>query len=484
MPMTTTSRLMTWPLLVGLGAVAYACIEARYLFLDADTLWHLRTGEWIWSQQRVPATDPFSHTFYGQPWIAHEWLAGVIFFLLFSLLGLEGPAALTALAFGLTVGLIAQFLFNRLEPARALLVAMLVLASLATHLLARPHMLAMPILALWIIQLVNAVEQQKTPPIWLAALMVLWANLHGSFVVGLMLAGLFAIEAVIATQPSQRKAMAKQWIVFIVVIALASILTPYQWHGWLFPFQLKSMSFALSIISEWVPPNFQKFEPQEAWILGLFFLGWALKIRVSWIRLALLGYVMHLSLAHTRHLTLLAIIAPIILATAFREALGPPGRQADNNIDRFMNRLQGRSPIGVAIGLSLAIVAIGLIPYQDRIKPPDAAYPEKAMAFLRENPPTGKVFNSYGLGGALIYARIPVFIDGRADMYKDPFIKEHFEASRGIPGKLPGLLQAHDVAWTFLDAKGPAAQIMDLMPGWSRIYSDEQVVIHQQNPKI
>jgi hypothetical protein len=471
---------LSWPLLLGCLATGYACIEARYLFLDADTLWHLRTGEWIWQQRRVPDVDIFSHTVSGQPWIAHEWLAALIFFGLFASLSWVGPAALTALAFGAAVGWMAQYLFARLEPARALLLTMLVFASLATHLLARPHILAMPILVYWVIQLADAVEEQRRPSLWLSAIMLLWANLHGSFIVGLGLAGLFAVEALATADSDHRARVARPWLAFGLAILIASLITPHHLHGLLFPFELTSMSFALSVISEWHPPNFQKFELQEAWILGLLFVAWALRLKLPWTRLLLLAAVIHLSLAHTRHLTLLAIIAPVLLASSLRDALARQQPPPPNRIDQWMNRLQGRVHPALALGLAGAITALALIPARHNIEPPDAALPKEAMAFLQQHPQQGKVLNSYAAGGTLIFAGIPVFIDGRADLYKDAFIKEHYAAFHGEPGKLPALLEKHEISWTFIDYQSAAVQIIDLLPGWERVYSDKQIVIHRR----
>ena len=48
-----------------------------WLLTDSDTGWHIRTGEWILKNGRIPATDLFSFTKFGQPWFAWEWLSDV-----------------------------------------------------------------------------------------------------------------------------------------------------------------------------------------------------------------------------------------------------------------------------------------------------------------------------------------------------------------------------------------------------------------------
>ena len=60
--------------------------------------------------------------------------------------------------------------------------------------MARPHILALPVFALWSEPLFAAREQDRAPPLAFAGLMALWANLHGGFAFGLALIGPFALE--------------------------------------------------------------------------------------------------------------------------------------------------------------------------------------------------------------------------------------------------------------------------------------------------
>ena len=62
---------------------------ASSLLADGDTGWHLRTGEWILANGRVPQQDMFSYTHAGQPWYAWEWLWDVCFGFLNTHFGLQ-----------------------------------------------------------------------------------------------------------------------------------------------------------------------------------------------------------------------------------------------------------------------------------------------------------------------------------------------------------------------------------------------------------
>ena len=93
--------------------------------------------------------------------------------------------------------------------------------------LARPHLLAWPLLAWWTWLMLRAREQDRAPPLAAALLMVLWANLHGSFVFGLAIAAAFGLEALVAS-PDRPRAL-RQWALFGVACAGRG-LHQRQWH--------------------------------------------------------------------------------------------------------------------------------------------------------------------------------------------------------------------------------------------------------------
>src|SRR5215472_4261043 len=61
-----------------------------WLLTDSDTGWHIRTGEWILKNHRIPATDLFSFMMFGQPWFAWEWLSDLAMAAIHSHFGLSG----------------------------------------------------------------------------------------------------------------------------------------------------------------------------------------------------------------------------------------------------------------------------------------------------------------------------------------------------------------------------------------------------------
>jgi hypothetical protein len=91
----------------------------------------------------------------------------------------------------------------------------------------------------------------------------------------------------------------------------------------------------------------------------------------------------------------------------------------------------------------------------------------------------GPVLNEYGFGGYLIYSGVPVFMDGRADMYGDALLKRQIDALMlRDPADLPRLLNDYRIGWTLLSPGTPALASLDQLPGWRRVHTDAVAVVH------
>ena len=90
----TPAAVPFWILIAPL--LGFAAVVSYFQICSPDLWWHLKTGEWIWQQHSFPQGDPFSYTAAGQPWIAHEWLFGLVSFLAWRAVGLAGLIGIKA----------------------------------------------------------------------------------------------------------------------------------------------------------------------------------------------------------------------------------------------------------------------------------------------------------------------------------------------------------------------------------------------------
>src|SRR3981189_2352191 len=195
------------PLWVGISVCAMLVLAGNHLLIDPDTMWQITVGQWMLDHHAVPQTDVYSFTMRGQPWISTQWLAQVLYAKAYAIAGWSGPVVLAASAISATFALLTKFLSRRLSESTTLVFVAAALALTVPHLLARPHVLALPVMMAWVGGLVAAADRRAAPSFWLLPLMVLWANLHGGFVLGLALVAPIAADAVLNAEVSQRKSL-------------------------------------------------------------------------------------------------------------------------------------------------------------------------------------------------------------------------------------------------------------------------------------
>jgi hypothetical protein len=482
---------LSWPLLVlviaVLGVLAHPRPDA--LLSDPDTLWHIAAGRWIYDHGVVPSSDPFSHSMPGAAWTAHEWLSELVLAGVHRLAGWAGLVVLAALAFAATLAYLTRFLLARLQPVHALLFVALAAGMLMGHLYARPHVLAWPLLALWAGSLVDAGEQGRGPPWWLLALMVLWANLHGSFTLGLALGAALALDAVLRLAPANRPAAVWCWAGFVALSVAAAMITPSGWQGIWYTFEVMRQTEALKAINEWRSPDFQQLQILELWLMLMLAIGCGGGgMRLPWLRLLLVLGLTHLALKHGRNISILGLLSPILIAAPLaRQWKGIPGAGHDAKaLDRVFLALAVPARKGAVVAAALALVlTVAVALHSGRYAPLAARWPESAVQAAERAGALGPVLNAYGFGGYLIYSGIPVFIDGRSDVYGDALLKR---MANGLglnqPAELQRLIDDYRIGWTLLEPGMPALALLDTLPGWKRVYADSVAVVHMRETGV
>jgi hypothetical protein len=456
------------PWLVGAGVYALLLTLGQRLLNDPDSYSHIAVGRWIMAHGAVPAHDPFSFSMHGAPWITFEWLSEVIYAAAYALSGWAGVVALAAAVIALAVALLMRFLLRELSPTPALLMVMAAVTLLAPHMLARPHVLTLPIMVAWAAALVRCMDHRAPPPYWALPLLVLWANLHGSVVLALGLIGPAVLEALLDEKRSEWPRVLLRWLPFTVLAVAACCLTPYGPDPLLMPLETLGLGHALGWIAEWRPQDFGHFGAFEFLLLaGIFALSRGVMLPV--VRALVVLGLTHFALAQVRNADLLAMLAPLYLAAPLARQFG--GRAQDD---------AAGSARGIKMtALGVMIVATGLALGRD-MRPalhnsPEAAVANAGLAKV------GRVLNDYSFGGYLIFAGIPTFIDGRGELYGGQFIERYNrDVSLADLGDFLKLLDQYKLGATLLAPGTPAVALLDRLPDWQRVYSDDVAVVHKR----
>ena len=449
-----SSPAWIFALFAGLAGFAIGCVSPA-IFNDGDTFWHIAAGQWMLAHGAILKSDVFSFTFTGRFWDTQEWLSEVIMTLAYGADGWSGIHILFGLAAGITAAVVAYRVRTQTATLLALAVSVVGLACILPSLLARPHVLALPFLAIWTFALLQARDQKRAPSWWLWLVMLAWVNLHGSFAFGLALAGAFALEAMI-----EDRAAWKGWGIFLVGAVIAAVIKPHGIEGLIFPIKLLMMG-STRTITEWKPTSLTQPTPYLAALAMLVLLGITGRLELGWLRRLLLLGLVWLALSHVRHQMIFGIVGAMLVAEGLRRSTPPEERAYPDWL----------APLG-AVLLAIILVVRAVIPTAraDNYVTPKTAL-EKVPVALRNQP----VLNGYDFGGYLIFSGVKVFVDGRTDMYGDAFLADYDRIMRDRRA-LKDALERWHITWTIM-RPSTAAWMMDAMPGWHRAYADQFAVV-------
>ncbi|MGV7211762.1 hypothetical protein [Bradyrhizobium sp. UFLA05-112] len=461
-----------------LGACTYLFFFAigDYLLQDSDTYWHIKIGQWIIDNRALPYSDVYSFTRLGEPWTSSAWLSEVLYAAAYSSLGWGGPVILASLAIAATVAISVYLLTAHLGQVRAVAIAMLALAMSMHHLIARPHVLAMPIMVAFVGGLMAAADRRSAPSWLLLPLVPLWVSIHGGFVLGLVLIGPIGLEALWAAKSEQRLKLAIRWALFGIAAVAATCATPYGWHSPLGAFKILGLGELLSNISEWKSADFSSFSFFEGALLFLIGMAFYRGLVLSPPRIMLLLGLIWMALTHNRHIEVFAFLAPLVLAKPFVEQSVLAGNAA-------IRQNQERSSPYITMLAVLTIVAAGstsTVSYLARhsFTFGQAHTPAAAVEVLQQQH-VSRIFNQPEFGGYLISQGMRPFMDGRAELYGEKFVMRYAKVIEGRNVKdLLALLDEYKIEATLFFADFPAPQILDHIPGWKRIYTDDRFAVH------
>jgi hypothetical protein len=467
-----------WLLPFGAGAAAFLfCLfNGDVLLQDSDSFWQIKVGQWIIDHRAVPYSDIYSLIRAGESWISNAWLSQVLYALVYDQWGWTGAVILASLAVGAAVAILVFRLNAQFEPAQSVLIAMLAVVLSFNHLLARPHVLTLPVMVAWVGAMMSAADRRTSPSFFLLPLMSVWAGLHGGFVLGLALIGPIALIAVWDAAPARRVALFARWVMFGCAALVASCCTPYGWLTLVAATRILDLGQLLSVIAEWQSANFSSFGTFEACLLGLMAFGYYRGIVLSPPRILLLLLLVYMALTHVRSIEAFAFLSPLVLAK--------PLARRNKPADRVASWAREFWSLPYASGLTMVIIAgcvtastLSYAAHHDFVFTKTQT-PAAALDVLKQRG-TKRIFNAYAFGGYMIARDMPPFIDGRAELYGETFVMDYFKAMEGRRvDNLLRLLDEYRIDATLVAPDSPAALLLDRMQGWKRLYADDIAVIH------
>ncbi|NLO07009.1 MAG: hypothetical protein GX131_14375 [candidate division WS1 bacterium] len=464
-------RHIAWVVVAYAGLVAAIWPRRTY-----DLWWHLATGKFIIDTGEIPHADPFTWTRAGAHWIAHEWGWEIPLYLLYNTWGFDGLLVLRG-AIGLLCALLLVWLCMNggATPLAVMATGVLVIYAARPLFNDRPQVASMP-LFLAMLCLIDAADRGR--PKWLLAaplLMVLWVNLHGGFVYGIGLLGLYALcrvpEWFMRYRAGEKIGPTPAFLGAGIILSLAACLVnPNGVEGAIYPlgYVFGDHSWHKSFITEYASPDFS----QEIflWLGALIVLSTA-AFAASGHRsrlwdVALTAVFLYSVLKWQRNTALYAFALAPVLAMHLSDLLGRMNVGGLEDADRE----RGPAALYWAIVLTLVIAAGLAFPPAMR-RAPEAFrtdLPVECVQWAKDNDLQGRMYNTYRWGGYLIWEMWPqqrVFVDGRADVMGRELIQDWQKAHKMNEGWTEALYD-YEIDWAIVSISSPLVRGLELHPQW------------------
>jgi hypothetical protein len=447
---------------------------------DPDTFWHVKLGSDIISSGHLPVVDTYSHSYAGQPFVSKEWLSEVLFAAAFRAWSWSGVITLTAVVAVSAVLILYRELAAYLHPTMAGLFAIIVTTMLNPVVLARPHLFTLPIAAYLAARLFRAAEAKQPPQFWLLALIALWANLHGSFTLGFVIAG-FAFLHLLENVRLTDKPLLIKWVVFLALCPVAAMIHPYGYEPIRIGLQMMATNKAMAYIIEWMPLNSQDDFIIEYFILASLVGLIGARMKLGWAKTLFIVFMLHMMLTHVRFVYVFFLLMPIVIAPHLAERF--PEASLEKWLQRprdVVERFATTAFWPLAAVISLGAVVAGAWFLQSRMPaPPEDTAAEKPIAYAMANHLDGPVFNEYRYGGSLIFHGIKTFVDGRAEqLFTGDFFPDYVNSGKHDGAKLFGqLVERYHFTWSLLPIDDLRNSYLEQL-GWKKAYTDDKTAVY------
>jgi hypothetical protein len=467
-------------------------LQKPMLNSDGDLARHLRHGRYMLEHSELIRADPFSFTRPGAPFIGFEYGSQLLFALAERLGGLPSVALLSGLVIALTYALLAHFLLRRgVDPLLTAVCVGLSIVLGVEHWTARPHLFSF----VAVVVLLSLLESSGRKAILgCAALFLVWANLHGGFIYGLMLIGLYLLgslgELIWSVEGRQWRTRAIQYASMLCAGLVVTLINPYgiQLHRHLLDFF--NQPFLVDNTAEFVSPNFHE-HGARVFLTTLLIMMSAFAVhrrRPTLPHLLVIVMNVAFALVSVRNIPLFGLVALPLATLELNGAWGQlpdPGRLRV----RFAStaELTSTSP-WVLVGLLLLCVLAatrGRVDSRQLLEATfdPAMFPVNAVAEARRAGVTGHLFTPLPWGGYVLYAwpEQKVFIDGGTDFYGEDVFREYVKIRELSPG-WRNLLEKRDVSLMLLQPHTTIAHELARDSAWAIWFCDSTAVLFQRTP--
>ncbi len=459
----------------------FAFIFAFNNIFEADTLWHLKLGQYILSTHSFPYHDIFSYTLAGTKIYPVEWLFEVVWFIIYRLFGVAGLVIIKAIVTGgSAVLLYLSFQNYRINRYVSLAIIAGIFITAGSYFVDRPQLITYLCLAMFVfITSLPGMENKRF--LWLMPfVMLVWVNAHPGAVFGILFLFAWLMEGFLSLLKQDIKpGLFHERLIIFFIACLVTLITPSTYHLYTFLFHhvtsLGSKS-GLEYVTEFMPPSLSQSPAMFAGLVVFTVILIAGLFRMP-LRYVLFGLVMIPLSFDMRRMVIMALIGVACGA----------GITVDRWLSWIRNMKKGYLFL-IPVYAACLILPFSYEVYQWKndyvgykgVGIQRQFYPDRAINFILEHHMKGNIYNAINFGGAVIflgYPDIKDFIDTRLEPERLLFSKVNDAMDN--PAEFDDLMQKYDVAYALVETYVPRNYgRLFPAPAWKLVYFDDYAQIY------
>jgi tetratricopeptide (TPR) repeat protein len=507
-------------------SMAFILILTLFFMEETDTWMFLKTGEVILKSHFIPVKDIFSFTVNGDKWINHEWLFSVIIYFFYMLSGIKGLAIFKSLILLSTGFFIYRSLF--LVTKSSLMSGVFLIFSFYIcfiRFVVRPQIITFLFISIFIYILLLYKYKKRNYLFFLPFIMVFWANIHGAFIIGFALTGIFLIDSFVIGIVKKDDASKKRFLMLLlfgIILGIAPVINPSTYNIYIYPFFQATDKSLLTSVAEWYPPFSNFFEGAleitlyKIWIVFslISFIFAFRKNSIPGILLFLFFF--PLSLTAIRQIQVAVFCTLFVIARNYRASFYYLKKIAKSIIINIkfkeLLKYQKNLIFGLWIGVRALFIALifflgfqllffgivlmkkengktSYVSLQHKARP---EYPEKIADYIIANDIKGNMLNTYDNGDYLLFRLYPkklVFIDSRGNtVYPPEFLNEFFKIYTDKESfiKILDKYSITCVVWEYPgtgkgDTKFNVNRYLRESKEWSLVFFDDNDLVYLKN---
>ncbi len=455
-------------------------IVAALSIAEADIWFHLRNAQELIARHSFLNADLYTFTTAGAPLLNFEWLSELPYYFAFHAYGLQGLLAVYMVVLWLVFGGMYYLALRRgatCGDAGLVTMGMVIVGSYSFG----PRMLHFGWLCLVAVLIVLDRFERAGKGLWmLPPVFALWINLHGSWVFGFVVLGLYIVSGLV--EGHWGNVTAKRWtpaqlrkLVIASFTSIAAVLVnPYGYKLVWYPFDLLfRQKPVLDKIVEWQSVDFHSGYGKLALLMIFGLIAAALLPPFRWkLRdVLLVAFALWTALSHVRFLLFAAIVLiPILAPRVHAFELYEPKKDKP-----WLNFAMAAAIMGIILWAYPSASQL-----QSNI---DAHFPTAALQYMQQKQITGRLFHYYDHGGYIEWnsPAVKTFADGRADIFIYNGIFDDYLKVNRIEQPLE-LLDQYKIDYVLFPVDKPLCYLLDHNNGWHAIYADKVVKLYERVP--